>query len=594
MGWFAPVRKDLYYHIDLERFGIKDDLTEANATTQGFNAALKDAKEQGYHYFVFPEGKYLINTISNFGGLPEYGGGIRIPSNIHIIMDNPYFEAEANDRTGYSIFYLEAVENVKMSGIGTICGDRYNHDYVRDLKDDRTKTHEWGFGIHIRGCRRVEIKGLTVKNCTGDNIWIPAKGMMNFPGDYTPSRDILIQDCDLIQGRRNNLATNGCYGLTVERCDIKEAGGDTIGPQLGIDLEGYGDKGIKYDHPYEITIKNNWIKNNGRGALTAHTSGKVLIEGNFTDAVISYAYSTDVKIKDNFIINETGQEKPYGIDSIGVSSSETANRVNISGNTVSGFKTGICARGSKVKIHYNEVEGATAAAIQILQCEKVEVSDNTTDGNSVGLLIQQSKAVEASDNTFRGSENKYGIKIGQDSSDIILKDNRIRGFGGIFCESARNVVVRDHDIHLAGSGYGVYFDAKSSVFLDGVTIYNPENTPVYGLADEYAAIIKGLEVIGCKSIIGIYLHGGINHDIKGNTVRFRRGKDQGYGIYLNGAKGSVLARNDVISTDGFKLSAAYKTDESEQTTLIENIQQEVIGGILAVAPKDRIFGHIER
>lgn len=42
----------------------------------------------------------------------------------------------------------------------------------------------------------------------------------------------------------------------VEDCDIEEAGGDTIGPQLGIDLEGYGENGRKYDHPYELTISD--------------------------------------------------------------------------------------------------------------------------------------------------------------------------------------------------------------------------------------------------------------------------------------------------------------------------------------------------
>lgn len=66
--------------------------------------------------------------------------------------------------------------------------------------------------------------------------------------------------------RRNNLATNGCEGLLVDDCDIEEAGGDTIGPQLGIDLEGFGENGIKYDHPYKLTVRNCRFKNNGRGS----------------------------------------------------------------------------------------------------------------------------------------------------------------------------------------------------------------------------------------------------------------------------------------------------------------------------------------
>lgn len=81
--------------------------------------------------------------------------------------------------------------------------------------------------------------------------------MMNYPGMvYTPSKSVTVRKCELKRGRRNNLATNGCEGLLVEDCDIEEAGGDTIGPQLGIDLEGYGENGRKYDHPYELTISD--------------------------------------------------------------------------------------------------------------------------------------------------------------------------------------------------------------------------------------------------------------------------------------------------------------------------------------------------
>ncbi len=88
---------------------------------------------------------------------------------------------------------------------------------------------------------------------------------MNWSGTYTPAKSVTVKKCVLTRGRRNNLATNGCEGLLVEDNDIEEAGGAEIGPRLGIDLEGYGDKGVKYDHPYELRIVGNRFRHNGRG-----------------------------------------------------------------------------------------------------------------------------------------------------------------------------------------------------------------------------------------------------------------------------------------------------------------------------------------
>src|SRR5690606_12171085 len=49
------------YTLDLQKFNIKNDGTNAEETTRGLNAALQDAKAQGANRIVFPKGTYLIS-----------------------------------------------------------------------------------------------------------------------------------------------------------------------------------------------------------------------------------------------------------------------------------------------------------------------------------------------------------------------------------------------------------------------------------------------------------------------------------------------------------------------------------------------------
>lgn len=339
------MQQPLYYFVDALDWGIDDKGSNAIETTEGINRALKYASSKSFYKVHIPKGTYLIDAVNTSRRLPEFGGGINIPSNIELILHpEAVFKVLPNDSQGYSCFYIGQASNVTIRG-GQIIGDRYEHDYSKVTSIKRT--HEWGYGIHIHGCSNVLIENVQVSDCIGDNIWIAADGMMNTSGAYTPSKNVTVRKCTLLRGRRNNLATNGCEGLLVDDCDIEEAGGDTIGPQLGIDLEGFGENGIKYDHPYKLTVRNCRFKNNGRGSVTAHTSGEVNLEGNYSDNVISYGFSTDVSIKNNKIINDA-EVKKYGIDSVGVSSTESGNRVQIEGNTVRGFEVGICARGKGV------------------------------------------------------------------------------------------------------------------------------------------------------------------------------------------------------------------------------------------------------
>ncbi|AEB63813.1 right-handed parallel beta-helix repeat-containing protein [Bacillus amyloliquefaciens] len=562
------MQQPLYYFVDALDWGIDDKGSNAIETTEGINRALKYASSKSFYKVHIPKGTYLIDAVNTSRRLPEFGGGINIPSNIELILHpEAVFKVLPNDSQGYSCFYIGQASNVTIRG-GQIIGDRYEHDYSKVTSIKRT--HEWGYGIHIHGCSNVLIENVQVSDCIGDNIWIAADGMMNTSGAYTPSKNVTVRKCTLLRGRRNNLATNGCEGLLVDDCDIEEAGGDTIGPQLGIDLEGFGENGIKYDHPYKLTVRNCRFKNNGRGSVTAHTSGEVNLEGNYSDNVISYGFSTDVSIKNNKIINDA-EVKKYGIDSVGVSSTESGNRVQIEGNTVRGFEVGICARGKGVSISNNTLEGIKACPIATHQAEDVLITDNRIENSDcIQVQVRNSNDVRVVNNKGKGTISAYAVKI-MDSSRVSLVNNEFANvYGGIYCERSQSVRLKGNDLLLSGSGYGIFWDKDSSVSLHRNEIHEPRNVAIKGTPDKYSCQISENQIYFCKSLIAIQLTGGSEHILKDNEIMFNRSADQGYGVYLENTNKVRLVRNDVRGIGGKLLSHPYCTDKAKNTTLIYN------------------------
>lgn len=564
------LNKSIRYYVDFDQWGINAFNSNPIETTKGFNEALIYASENNFPIVEVPKGNFIIDSVNTLNQRnPEIGGGIKIPSNMELLLDpEAVFQVNPNGYQGYSCFYIGLAENVIIRG-GRIIGDRYQHDY--SLIDTDRKTHEWGFGIHVHGSKNVLIENVQISDCIGDNIWIAAHGMMNYPGMvYTPSKSVTVRKCELKRGRRNNLATNGCEGLLVEDCDIEEAGGDTIGPQLGIDLEGYGENGRKYDHPYELTISDCRFRKNGRGSVTAHTSGKVSIKDNYCDNVISYGYSTDVSIKGNKIINEGGS-KEYGIDSVGVSSTETGNRIQITDNNIQGFKIGMMIRGKGVSIDNNTVKNASNCAIATHMAEDVSISNNRIqDSDCIQIQVRNSSDIKVSNNKGKGTTSAYAIKV-MDSNDVKFLNNTFSNlYGGLYCERSQAVRIKLNDFLLSRKGYGIYWDKDSEVFLTRNEIFEPRNVAIMGAADMYNIRISDNQIYNCKAIIAIHLIGGSEHMVRGNEIMFNRDSDQGYGIYLNGTKKVRLIRNDVQGIGARVLSHPFATFNASSTTLIHN------------------------
>lgn len=105
--------------------------------------------------------------------------------------------------------------NIIISGNGNIIGDKHTH-----LGTDG----EWGMGIRFHGATNSSVRGLTIKDCWGDCIYVGGN-----------SKNILIEKCKLDHGRRQGVSVTKADGVTIRNCRISNVSGTN--PEYAIDLE---------------------------------------------------------------------------------------------------------------------------------------------------------------------------------------------------------------------------------------------------------------------------------------------------------------------------------------------------------------------
>ncbi|MBD1378848.1 right-handed parallel beta-helix repeat-containing protein [Bacillus sp. IB182487] len=142
------------YVVELDRWGIKNNGTDALNTTNGINNALKWARDNSFYTVVLPKGQYIIDKNSS----------VLLESNTHYKFYDCLFFKESNNLTGYSIITCDGIKNVLIEG-AAVKGDRETHDYSSG------GTHEWGHGIQcINSCYNITIKNCEAYECTGDGF----------------------------------------------------------------------------------------------------------------------------------------------------------------------------------------------------------------------------------------------------------------------------------------------------------------------------------------------------------------------------------------------------------------------------------------
>lgn len=111
------------YRIELDRFNISNDNSNAATTTKGINDAIVWANSEGYQHIVLPSGTYCVRMD------PSSLVAIKLVSGIHLELEQGCaIEMETNSSPSYSIIEMKAISDAKLSG-GQLIGDKKTHLY---------------------------------------------------------------------------------------------------------------------------------------------------------------------------------------------------------------------------------------------------------------------------------------------------------------------------------------------------------------------------------------------------------------------------------------------------------------------------------
>jgi len=294
-GYAAPESTE-WYMIENERFGIDSSGGNARATTDGINAALLWAKEQGYTHVRFPKGAYTIQCLwrDRFAAPTD---GILVPSGLTLDLGDAVFAIEPNSFPEYCIFGIVNASDVTILG-GTLAGDRETHQYA---PSETSPTHEFGFGICVSASSNVLIQGVTIRDMTGDGIILE--------GSYAPmseggaiSTNIRILGCDISNCRRQGISVVGASHSEIAHNRIRDIGGTS--PQFGIDVESEMDYIVS-----DLYIHHNVIAGCRGGAISCHSGSEYQVYANACRGGVIAVRSSHVKIYDNLI--EHGRLQVY-------------------------------------------------------------------------------------------------------------------------------------------------------------------------------------------------------------------------------------------------------------------------------------------
>lgn len=132
---------------------------------------------------------------------------------------NAFLKIISSEAGNYQVFRLQDKEGITIEG-GTILGDRHSHI---------GSNGEWGMGISISGCKDITIKGVTIKDCWGDGIYISSSDLNPY------SQNIQIINCICDGNRRQGLSVVACRRALIMDCVFSNTWGTD--PQCGLDLE---------------------------------------------------------------------------------------------------------------------------------------------------------------------------------------------------------------------------------------------------------------------------------------------------------------------------------------------------------------------
>ena len=201
-------------------------------------------------------------------------------------------------------------ENINISGNGGIIGDKHTH-----LATDG----EWGMGIRFHGAKNASVKGITIKDCWGDCIYVGGN-----------SKNVTIENCWMDHGRRQGISVTKADGVSIKKCKISNVSGTN--PQYAIDLEPNANDTVNHiliENVEVIDCEGGFMATIGKRNVEKKNIGKVQIRNCNVSALSKYPIrmkKCDNVSIENCTINATNEKAV-------ICSSDISNLV-IKGNTI--------------------------------------------------------------------------------------------------------------------------------------------------------------------------------------------------------------------------------------------------------------------
>jgi len=285
------------YLIELERWDIPSDRSNADKTTANLQKAIDWAVDEGYGIIKLPKGHYLVGRYGN----DIYQAGIALRSNMAFLLDKEaVLEMVPNDKWNYCVLEVTAKERVVISG-GTIIGDRDNHTYTPRPNDGYT-SHDEGHLVCIQNeSAYVTVQNVKLTRVNGDGILLVGQ-----KGPGSSVKHITIENNEFAQNRRQGISIVGGEDVLIQNNEIHHTSGTS--PQFGIDIES---RIYKSD---DVRIVSNYFHDNRGGDIVNVDGTNVLIDGNileqgddseYIDGPIVYRKNADMTVRRNSITMRT-------------------------------------------------------------------------------------------------------------------------------------------------------------------------------------------------------------------------------------------------------------------------------------------------
>lgn len=210
-------------------------------------------------------GKYYVTSPANTKG------ALCLKGKTNLIL-NGTIKLIPNNYKGSSVISVKGVSDIKISGGGSIIGDKNSHT---------GKDGEWGMGIQIMSSKNIRIEGLDIENCWGDCIYIGGN-----------SCNVNIVSCNLHNARRQGISVTHAFNCKIDKCRIYDIAGTP--PEYGIDFEPNANSAVHYMNVSDTEIYNC------KGGIIAGIKGITAENASVGDIIINHCYVHDLRTNNTF------------------------------------------------------------------------------------------------------------------------------------------------------------------------------------------------------------------------------------------------------------------------------------------------------